>query len=49
MLSEKLVKELGHILKEDYSVQLSHEELAAFANDFADYFKILFEKEEKNE
>ena len=51
MLSEKLVNELGVILKEECSIQLPYSELSKFANDLRNYFQILLEikREQKYE
>jgi hypothetical protein len=46
MLSKKLINELGIILKEDFNKEMPPENLTFFANDLADFFKILFTDDE---
>ena len=41
MLSKKLLAELDEILKEEYGLELTHDELAKFANRLVGLFDLL--------
>ncbi len=45
MLSEKLIKELQVILKEEYRMELSYKEALEFGTFLRDYFKFLIKAE----
>jgi len=41
MLSKKLTDEFVKIIQDDYKTKLSPEDLVLYANEFADFFKVL--------